>query len=227
MSRPKDRPIRDLAAAILEASRREAEDVHRGLFFGEVTTRDPLSVDLQGSSLSLTEDEDLVLTQTVRQYDRDQGLDPGDLLVCVEMPDGDWVALDVVTGDEDDDPNPTPVVAIPLSLPGDQEAHTGTMRLPFYTDVQIMSVSLLAGTAPTGASLIYDINKGTPGGSASTIYTTSANRPTIAAGSTVGSDHLPDVRSIDAGQYLTVDCDQIGSTVAGADVTIVLRYREV
>jgi hypothetical protein len=35
----------------------------------------------------------------------------------------------------------------------------------------------------------------------------------------------PDITSVAANDYLTVDIDQIGSTIAGADATLTVEYR--
>lgn len=95
---------------------------------------------------------------------------------------------------------------------------TGAMRLPIEGTYTIVGTRLMVGTAPTGASLIVDVNK-----NGSTIYTTQANRPTIAASSNSGGPgSTPDVTSLAAGDYLTVDIDQVGSTVAGSDLTVTI-----
>lgn len=84
----------------------------------------------------------------------------------------------------------------------------------------ISKVWLSIGTAPTGSSLIVDVNK-----NGTTIYTTQANRPAIAASSFVSplSTNM-DVTTIADGDYLSFDIDQIGSTVAGSNliITVVL-----
>ena len=93
---------------------------------------------------------------------------------------------------------------------------TGTLRLPMDASYTIIGVRLMVGTAPTGASVIVDVNK-----NGTTIFTTQANRPTIAAGANAGGPGAtPNVTSLVAGDYITVDIDQVGSTVAGADLTV-------
>ncbi len=72
-------------------------------------------------------------------------------------------------------------------------------------------------TAPTGASIIVDINK-----NGSTIWSTQSNRLTIAATANSASQTYFDTTSIAEGDYLTLDVDQVGSTVAGADLTVEL-----
>lgn len=95
---------------------------------------------------------------------------------------------------------------------------TGTHRL--YNDTPtswtIVSVRASVATAPVGASIIIDINiNGT------TIFTTQANRPAIAAGSNSSAKITNmNVTTIAVGGYLTVDVDQVGSTAPGADLTV-------
>jgi len=79
----------------------------------------------------------------------------------------------------------------------------------------ITKVKLVVKTAPTGADLIVDVNK-----AGTTIFTTQANRPKITVGNTQGDSGAPDVTSLSEGDKITIDIDQVGSTVAGADLTV-------
>lgn len=73
-------------------------------------------------------------------------------------------------------------------------------------------------TAPTGQALIVDINK-----NGTSIWNTNqANRLQIAATANSGSQTSFDTTSLAEGDYLTLDIDQVGSTVAGADLTVEL-----
>lgn len=93
---------------------------------------------------------------------------------------------------------------------------TGTTRI--YNDtgrtLTISKVRASVGTAPTGASLIVDVNK-----NGTTIFTTQSARPTIAAAG-VTATGIPAVTTLADGDYLTVDCDQVGSGTPGADLTV-------
>jgi hypothetical protein len=80
----------------------------------------------------------------------------------------------------------------------------------------------MVGTAPTGAAILVDVNK-----NGTTIFTTQGNRPSIAAGGNASSAAVPDVTSLAAGDFLTVDVDQIGSTVAGSDLTVIVTVQRV
>lgn len=73
-------------------------------------------------------------------------------------------------------------------------------------------------TAPTGAAIIVDINK-----NGTSIWNTNqANRLQIAAAANSGSQTSFDTTSLAEGDYLSLDIDQVGSTVAGADLTVEL-----
>lgn len=97
----------------------------------------------------------------------------------------------------------------------------GRFRFPF--PVTILGVTAAIATAPTGASVVLDVNK-----NGTTIFTTQGNRPTIVAGANAtASEQTPDVTSLVTGDYLTVDVDGIGSGTAGADLTVFVRYRRV
>lgn len=97
----------------------------------------------------------------------------------------------------------------------------GTTRFRFPWAVTLLGVTAAIGTAPTGAAVVLDVNK-----NGSTIFTTQANRPTIAVnGFSTTAEPSPDITSMVAGDYLTVDRDQIGSSATGADLTVFIRYR--
>lgn len=97
----------------------------------------------------------------------------------------------------------------------------GTGATRWYNDtggaLTLVSVRAAVGTAPTGATLIVDVNN-----NGTTVYGTQTNRPTIAiSGNTAEGGAMSDTTIAD-GEYLTVDVDQVGSTVAGADLTITI-----
>lgn len=109
-------------------------------------------------------------------------------------------------------------ILFPFSRAGTLTTSTGTFRI--YNDtgatLDIRGVRANVGTAPTGAAIIVDINiDGT------TIFSTQGNRPTISiSGNTSGKVTNMNTTTIADGSYFTVDCDQIGSTIAGADLTV-------
>lgn len=113
---------------------------------------------------------------------------------------------------------PLPYAELVFSVPGAVAAVTGTARV--YIDsgraLTIQAVRASVGTAPTGAALIVDIKK-----NGVTIFTTQANRPTIAiSANTSGKVTNMDVTALADGDYFTVDVAQVGSTIAGSDLTV-------
>lgn len=91
-------------------------------------------------------------------------------------------------------------------------------------DIELISIAAAVGTAPTGAALIVDVNQ-----NGTTVFTTQANRPQIAAGSNyAAAGGAPEVTMFTAGtDYMTIDVDQIGSTEPGRDLVVVVSYRPV
>lgn len=79
-------------------------------------------------------------------------------------------------------------------------------------------VHLSVNTAPVGADLIVDVNRGTAGSKA-TIFA-SANRPKILAGEYEGYSTTFQTLNIADGSYLTFDVDQVGSSTPGSDLAI-------
>lgn len=109
----------------------------------------------------------------------------------------------------------------PFAIAGTLSAPTiGTSRFRFPFDATLEGVSAAVNTAPTGASIILDVNKN--GTSIFPITT----KPTIAIGAfdTGASEVIPDTTGILDGDYLQIDVDQVGSTIAGADLTVFVRY---
>lgn len=97
---------------------------------------------------------------------------------------------------------------------------TGTLRIYAPWAGTIDEVRASVGTAPTGASLIVDVHK-----NGTTIYGTQSNRPTIAASGFTATGGTASGADFSAGDYFTVDRDQVGSTVAGSDLTVSLLMR--
>jgi hypothetical protein len=86
--------------------------------------------------------------------------------------------------------------------------------------LNIIGAWAAANTQPTGAALVVDVNK-----NGTTIYTTQGNRPSVSVSTNGGAISVtPDVTTIADGDYITVDVDVIGSTIAGADVTVGVVY---
>lgn len=92
---------------------------------------------------------------------------------------------------------------------------TNTIVAPF--DGTIVKWQIVAKTGPSGADLICDINI-----NAGTIFAGSGDQPTITDGGTSGSGNTFSNSSFLAGDLFTVDIDQVGSSVAGQDITLQL-----
>ncbi len=102
-----------------------------------------------------------------------------------------------------------------FSRPGTAVVLVGTNRL--YNDDRALTISMVrasVGTAPTGASLIVNVLLG-----GVSIFSSQATQPTIAV-ATQTATATPTTTAWPVGSYLTVNIDQIGSTVAGADLTV-------
>lgn len=109
------------------------------------------------------------------------------------------------------------VMQVPFSSAGSLIVKTGTQGWTNRTGrtLTFTEVYLEVGTAPTGAALIVDVKK-----NGSTIWSTTGNRAQIAASATSGSSTTFNTTTMANGDRLTFDVVQVGSTVAGADLTL-------
>lgn len=106
----------------------------------------------------------------------------------------------------------------------------GAAKATFRNDrgvtLLIQQVSVHVGTAPTGADLIYDVNH-----NGTTVFTDQTKRPRVLAGATDSAPVAPNgatnIALVAPNDTVTVDLDQIGSTVAGSDALVVVDYIEV
>ena len=105
--------------------------------------------------------------------------------------------------------------------PGTLTVLAGADPMVFPYPVTIEGIHATLQTAPTGTSLIVDVNK-----NGTTIFTTQANRPTVTVGSVVTSTEVTnmDVTELASGDELTVDVDQVGSGTSGSGLTLFIRY---
>lgn len=129
--------------------------------------------------------------------------------------DGAGLAAPVDNGGSSSD------IAPVFSRAGALTATAGAGRFPCPFAGTIVGVRPAVGTAPTGAAILVDINL-----NGTTVFTTQANRPSIAAGATSGGQAVPDVTTVAAGDLISVDIDQIGSTVAGSDLSVVVLIQK-
>ena len=104
-----------------------------------------------------------------------------------------------------------------LEMTGVQVVGSRNLRLYNILDWDLHNhkVAISLNTAPTGATFIVDIHK-----NGTTLFTVSGNRPMISAAAFYGETTTINVPTWTAGQYLQVEVDQIGSMVAGSDLTV-------
>lgn len=95
----------------------------------------------------------------------------------------------------------------------------GGSKLRFYNNYGvtqvITQVHISVDTPPSGAAIIVDIHK-----NGTTIFTNQAHRPEIAIGANTGYTSIIDVSSWEAGDYIQVLIDQIGSGTPGSDLVL-------
>lgn len=107
---------------------------------------------------------------------------------------------------------------IPFEQPGTLTVVAGRGRFRAPKALTVVSVAASVNTAPTGASILVDLNK-----NGTTMFTTQADRPSIAAAAFASAEAVPAVTAIAEGDYLTVDVDQVGSSGPGADLVVVVE----
>lgn len=109
------------------------------------------------------------------------------------------------------------MVAAEFEWPGTIDTAAGTKR--WYNrsgrTLEIVTSDVVAVTAPTGSALTFDVNKG-----GTTIYGTQGNRPSLAAAAVAAQAGANSVTTLADGEYLTCDCDAVGSSVHGADAVV-------
>lgn len=102
-----------------------------------------------------------------------------------------------------------------LEQDGTLSVTTGTARWYAPRDIEITKIRPFVGTAPVGSSLNIRVNK-----NGSSIHTLSVSAGQNSATSTVGTPI-----EISEGDYLTVDVTAVGSTTAGSDLKLIIRYK--
>jgi hypothetical protein len=89
---------------------------------------------------------------------------------------------------------------------------------------QIINAEAVVGTAPTGSTLIVDLLL-----NGTSVFGANA-KPTIAAGATVSSNAVTPtqdstvVTRFTTGDVISLSVTQVGSTVAGSDLDVVVGY---
>jgi hypothetical protein len=133
-----------------------------------------------------------------------------------QLDDSGFTAADFAVDDH------THTEIFPFCMSGTLVTTTDTtaMRLQLPYAGTVVSACATVSTAPTGATEItVDVHK-----NGSTMYTSHA-KPHIAASAYTSGWHAPDEAecAFSADDYFTVNVDAVGSTVAGANLTVLLR----
>jgi hypothetical protein len=99
----------------------------------------------------------------------------------------------------------------------------GERPLRFYVPgtFTIDKVFIAVDTAPTDASILVDVHK-----NGTTIFTTQSGRPAITTGNFTGESATPDVTTLALNDYLQFGIDQVGSSVAGGNLTVHVRCKQ-
>ena len=116
--------------------------------------------------------------------------------------------------------DPPAGIAEPIIFSMDDVLVTKIGQARFYPpyDIIITDVRISVGTAPTGATIEVDVNK-----NGTTIFTTQSNRPIIATSGFFDLSGTPDITAYTADtDYISVDIDQVGSTIAGKDLVVTI-----
>jgi len=92
------------------------------------------------------------------------------------------------------------------------------VNIPVLEGFTLEEIYIYADTAPTGATVIVDIHY-----NGTTVFTNQANRPAIAIGAHAATSGAPDVTAMAKNGLFTIEIDQIGSTIAGADMMVSIR----
>lgn len=108
----------------------------------------------------------------------------------------------------------------PFTMQDDLEVVAGTTYIPFDDDVTIQSIQAVVSQPPTGQSVIVDVNL-----NGASVFAAPGDRPTIAVGQYVSGTVTGFASAITAGDRLSVDVDQIGSTQPGRDLVVLVRIQ--
>jgi hypothetical protein len=115
---------------------------------------------------------------------------------------------------------PGPVETIyPLGRSGPLTVAQGRAFLPVMTDAVLLDIAVGVGVAPQGGPLVVDIKR-----NGVSIFANPLDRPTIAAGTDLAVMGVFDTALVQ-GDRLTVDVVHVGDTIAGSELTVVLRVQ--
>lgn len=110
---------------------------------------------------------------------------------------------------------------ITFTMPGTMTVEVGAARMYVEGTYMIISMRASVGGAPTGATAIVDVKVN---GSSILNKVASDHRLVVPAGGfTSGRGDISAVPLLKDGDYLTVDVNQVGTTVPGSDLIVNIR----
>ena len=113
-------------------------------------------------------------------------------------------------------------ICLPIEEPETTGADKAYFPFAAFAPGTIDEVYLMVGTAPgTDKTFTVDVNK-----NGTTIFTTQANRPSIADTATEDTSGTPDVTTFVKNDKFTVDVDVSTATTAVADAVCIIRVRQ-
>lgn len=109
-----------------------------------------------------------------------------------------------------------------LQVDGALTAGAGKVTVAAPFDGKIGHITAAVGTAPTGADLVLDVNV-----AGTSVFAVDPTDHVSVAATEQSGDAAPtaaaDVIDFVRGDLITIDIDQIGSTVAGSDLTVCIE----
>lgn len=104
------------------------------------------------------------------------------------------------------------VTSIDRTIYGVTLVGTSQIALMVSAAFTVDTVFVKVDNAPTDADMQIDIHK-----NGTTIFTTQSKRPIIPASDTSDTSETPDITAFAQNDILTIDIDQVGSTINGGD----------
>jgi hypothetical protein len=129
-----------------------------------------------------------------------------------------------VAGNGDDTVSPPDTQApgvqtITFSEPGALTPGSGTQKFVAARGGEVLSVQLAVGQAATGGDVICDVNV-----AGLSLFADPGDRPTVPATLEIGDQVAPTQNAVfTAGDWFTVDVDQVGSTDPGEGLTVMIE----
>lgn len=113
--------------------------------------------------------------------------------------------------------------SVPFSHNGPLVVRAGRSKFPIAGGTFLVTVvAATLGTPATGGPVVADVNK-----NGATIYPNQANRPTIPADATQAIVGAHTATTVTDGDHITVDIDQVGSGLPGADLVVLVRLQRI